>query len=337
MVAPMNDLSTIKFLDSATAISVAFPDVSQRYAYKKLIDAVKAMKQKTPDVVRADIEVQVSLADAIDEALANGDAKAERNGNGYKYILGNLPSDIDSAEVDRWRKLRAIPDDARCEYYTDIPKPSRNGILKYWAARCVDIKAVSGKPEAESVEVPEGVESLDNLPRSHFGCVYADPPWQYGNQGTRAATDNHYGTMTIADLCAMPINELVADDAHLHLWTTNAFIKESFDLIEAWGVQYRSMFIWVKPQMGIGNYWRVSHEIMLLGIRGNAKRFNDRSLKSWVEASRTKHSAKPGIVRGMIERASHGPYLELFGRKLVKGWTVFGNQISEDYQSEMSF
>jgi N6-adenosine-specific RNA methylase IME4 len=333
MVASMNDLSTVKFLDSATAISVAFPDVSQRYAYKKLIDAVKAMKQKTPDVVRADIEVQVSLADAIDEALANGEAKCDTETRIYQVGREKLHG----AEVDRWRKLRAIPDDARREYYTDIPKPSRNGILKYWAARCVDIKAVTDKPEAESVEVPEGVDSLDNLPRSHFGCVYADPPWQYGNQGTRAATDNHYGTMTIADLCAMPVSELVADDAHLHLWTTNAFIKESFDLIDAWGFEYRSMFIWVKPQMGIGNYWRVSHEIMLLGIRGNAKRFNDRSLKSWVEVSRTKHSAKPGIVRGMIERASHGPYLELFGRKLVKGWTVFGNQISEDYQSEMSF
>jgi N6-adenosine-specific RNA methylase IME4 len=328
----MNELSTVTFLDSAKAIAVAFPDVSQRYAYKKLIDAVKAMKQKTTDVVRADIEVQVSLADAIDEALASGEAKAECDG---KYQVGTFV--LAKAEVDRWRKLRAIPDEARREYYAEIPKPSRNGILKYWAARCVDIKAVAKKPDAESVEVSEGVKSLDNLPRSHFGCVYADPPWQYGNQGTRAATDNHYNTMSIADLCAMPISELVADDAHLHLWTTNAFIKESFDLIDAWGFEYRSMFIWVKPQMGIGNYWRVSHEIMLLGIRGNAKRFNDRSLKSWAEASRTKHSAKPGIVRSMIERASSGPYLELFGRKLVKGWTVFGNQIGEEYQSEMSF
>ena len=323
----MNELSTLTFFESSQAIAIAFPEVSQRYQYKKLIDVVKAMKGREPEVVRADIEVQASLADAIDEALASGEATAERNGNGTRYLFCNLQNtEIDSAEVDRWRKLRAIPESVRNQYYADIPKPSRAGLFRWYADRCVS-QPVSVEPESP-VNSPKTTASLGDLPRGHFGCVYADPPWQYGNQATRASTDNHYGTMAIGDLCEMPVSELVADDAHLHLWTTNSFIREAFQLIEAWGFEYRSMFVWVKPQMGIGNYWRVSHEIMLLGIRGNAKRFNDRSLKSWHEASRTKHSAKPEAVRGMIEKASGGPYLELFGRSEVPGWTVFGNQIS---------
>lgn len=324
----MNELSTITFFESSHAIAAAFPEVTQRYQYKKLLDVVKAMKGREPEVIRADIEVQASLADAIDDALVSGEAVGTSDG----FQLGN--SRVAVAEVDRWRKLRAIPESVRTQYYADVPKPSRAGLFRWYADRCVK--------EPHSVECCEPQQSLrttadfDELPRKHFGCVYADPPWQYGNQGTRAATDNHYGTMTIADLCEMPVSELVADDAHLHLWTTNAFIREAFDLITAWGFEYRSMFIWVKPQMGIGNYWRVSHEIMLLGIRGNAKRFNDRSLKSWVEASRTKHSAKPESVRRMIEKASHGPYLELFGRQEVPGWTVFGNQISSQKLMEYS-
>jgi N6-adenosine-specific RNA methylase IME4 len=322
----VNELSTVTFLESATAIAAAFPDVSQRYAYKRLLDAVKAMKAKTPEVVRADIEVQASLADAIDEALASGEGSATHSG---AYQVGK--HEISGAEVDRWRKLRAIPEEVRRDYYSDVPKPSRDGLFRWWSSRCVDSVAES-RPACGG-----GFGSLADLPKRHFGCVYADPPWQYGNQGTRAATDNHYGTMTISDLCEMRVSELVADDAHLHLWTTNAFIREAFSLIEAWGFEYRSMFVWVKPQMGIGNYWRVSHEVMLLGIRGNAKRFNDRSLKSWTEANRTKHSAKPDSVRKMIERASHGPYLEMFGRKMVEGWTVFGNQIASDSQQQMKF
>jgi N6-adenosine-specific RNA methylase IME4 len=316
----MNELTTLTFFPSSQAIAIAFPEVSQRYQYKKLIDVVKAMKGREPEVVRADIEVQASLADAIDEALASGEA----TGNRDSYQVDN--HEINGAEVDRWRKLRAIPESVRNQYYADIPKPSRAGLFRWYADRCVS-QPVSVEPESP-VNCPKTTASLGDLPRGHFGCVYADPPWQYGNQSTRAATDNHYGTMPIADLCDMPVSELVAADAHLHLWTTNAFIREAFQLIDAWGFEYRSMFIWVKPQMGIGNYWRVSHEIMLLGIRGNAKRFNDKSLKSWVEASRTKHSAKPEAVRGMIEKASSGPYLELFGRSEVPGWTVFGNQIS---------
>lgn len=318
----MNELSTLTFFTSSQAIAAAYPDVSQRYQYKKLIDVVKAMKGREPEVVRADIEVQASLADAIDEAMASGEARCDTELRIYQVGREQLHG----AEVDRWRKLRAIPESVRNQYYTDIPKPSRAGLFRWYADRCVS-QPVSVEPESP-VNSPKTTASLGDLPRGHFGCVYADPPWQYGNQATRASTDNHYNTMTIGELCNMPVSELVADDAHLHLWTTNSFIREAFQLIEAWGFEYRSMFVWVKPQMGIGNYWRVSHEIMLLGIRGNAKRFNDKSLKSWVEASRTKHSAKPEAVRGMIEKASGGPYLELFGRSEVPGWTVFGNQIS---------
>ena len=72
--------------------------------------------------------------------------------------------------------------------------------------------------------------------------------------------------------------------------------------------------VWVKPTIGIGNYWRNSHEILLTAVRGNARSFNDHSLKSWLEAERDEHSGKPEEVRGFIERASPGPRLELFGR-----------------------
>ena len=128
-------------------------------------------------------------------------------------------------------------------------------------------------------------------------------------------------------LAALPINALAADDSHLHLWTTNAFLPVSFDLMQAWGFTYKSVFVWVKPEIGIGNYWRVSHEFMLLGVRG-APAFRDRSLRSWIEHSRGKHSAKPEAVRRLVERASPGPRLELFGRQWVEGWTVWGNDVA---------
>ena len=114
----MNELSTLTFFESSQAIAIAFPEVSQRYQYKKLIDVVKAMKGREPEVVRADIEVQASLADAIDEALASGEATKPFNG---RFQVGTY--EIAPAEVDRWRKLRAIPESVRNQYYADIPKP----------------------------------------------------------------------------------------------------------------------------------------------------------------------------------------------------------------------
>lgn len=180
-------------------------------------------------------------------------------------------------------------------------------------------------PDSSRETVTELQELIDRGLK--FGTIYADPPWLYDNQGTRAATSNHYEGMTVSELCELPIRQLAADDSHLHLWTTNAFLFEAPKIFSAWGFEFRSTFVWAKPQMGIGNYWRNSHEFMLTAIRGDAKRFNDRSLMSWGIFDRSRHSTKPGQVRNYIERASPGPYLELFAREEFNGWTTWGNEV----------
>lgn len=161
-----------------------------------------------------------------------------------------------------------------------------------------------------------------------YGCIYADPPWAYTNKGTRANVEDTYkSTMTVDEICEEPVGELVADDCHLHLWTTNAFLFDARRVMEAWGFEYKSCFVWVKPQMGIGNYWRVSHEFMLLGIRGKPE-FRRRDCMSWGEFDRTAHSKKPAAVRKLIESVSPGPYLELYGRETVPNWMVYGNEVA---------
>jgi len=188
--------------------------------------------------------------------------------------------------------------------------------------------AVGHRPSSDTCTITD-LEALVQSGKK-FGCVYADPPWLYDNQGTRAATGNHYKGLTVDQLCALPVADLTADAAHLHLWTTNAFLRESFRIIDAWGFEFRSTFVWVKPEMGIGNYWRCSHEILMTAIRGDAKHFLDNSLMSWLECSRSKHSVKPEQVRSMLERASQGPYLELFARLPATGWTSWGNEIEQN-------
>ena len=182
------------------------------------------------------------------------------------------------------------------------------------------------------------VEDLDRLIKSgkKFPTIYADPPWKYSNQGTRSATNNHYDTMTVQELTELPISKLVEENAHLHLWTTNAFLFDAKKIIEAWGFEYKSCFVWVKPQMGIGNYWRVSHEFMFFGIKGKQP-FLNRAQKSWKEINRTKHSQKPEEVARAIELVSPAPYLELFGRRVREGWTVWGNEIERDLFNEEAF
>lgn len=175
------------------------------------------------------------------------------------------------------------------------------------------------------------VEDLHQLAETgiKFQTVYADPAWKYGNQGTRGSTDDHYPGMSVDEICALPVAQFVDKDAHLHLWTTNAFLFEAQRVMTAWGFEYKSCYVWVKPQMGMGNYWRVSHELMLFGIRGSAP-FGSRSKMSWGQFKRGKHSAKPEEVRGIIEEVSPGPRrIELFARRMAPNWYAWGNEVEK--------
>lgn len=192
---------------------------------------------------------------------------------------------------------------------------------------------VSTTTEEPSSSTPgQTVSSLQTLVDEgrKFPTVYADPPWPYTNEASRAAAINHYPVMGLDQIRSEPVSKLAADDAHLHLWTTNAFLREAFEVIEAWGFTFKSCLVWVKNELGMGNYWRVSHEFLLLGVRGSLT-FRDRTLPSWLLAERTSHSHKPARIRILIERVSIGPFLELYGREELpnSNWTVYGNQIEK--------
>jgi N6-adenosine-specific RNA methylase IME4 len=241
----------------------------------------------------------------------------------------DLPPDISYTQSHRWQTVAALPEEDFDAYLADVKKhddaPTTQAV--YTLAR----KREQQKRNATARTAKDvcTVQDLTQLIRARrtFSTIYADPPWQYGNQATRAATDNHYDTMTVADIAALPIAQLAAPAAHVHLWTTNAFLFDAKHILEAWGFAYKSVLVWVKPHMGIGNYWRVAHEFLVLGVRGHLP-FLDHARKSWVEADREQHSTKPQIFRSLIERVSPAPRLELFGRRSAPGWTVWGNAIT---------
>jgi len=241
---------------------------------------------------------------------------------------------LSTSEANRCEQLASVPESAFEDFIASAAASGKvitGDMVARMVSKLARKKVVANKAEAAGIDCCS-VSDLDSLLAAgrKFGTIYADPPWVYDNQATRAATSDHYAGLTVDQLCELPVRELAADDAHLHLWTTNAFLFDAPRIFAAWGFEFRSSFVWVKPQMGIGNYWRNSHEFLLTAIRGNAKRFNDHSLMSWGRLDRRKHSAKPEEVRGFIERASQGPFLELFGRRQAPGWTVWGNEVARD-------
>lgn len=259
----------------------------------------------------------------------------KHNGDPSLHGVSRL-SDIGISHADshRWQKVATVPGPEFEAYIRDTIDAGREltsaGVRKL---------AKQSEPRERSYDVSreycttEDLEALANTVEGGdlpgFGTVYADPPWIYGNQSTRGATGDHYVGLTVDEICALPVNRIAATDSHLHLWTTNAFLFDARRVMEAWGYVYKSCYIWVKPQIGMGNYWRVSHEFLLLGVRGSMV-FDDHTMKSWGEFKRGQHSAKPERIRDLIHKASPGPRLELFARRAAEGWTCWGNEIRRE-------
>lgn len=254
---------------------------------------------------------------------------AQRDGKGR--LPNHFLSDLAAATGKSRAELKF-----RCQfagtYRTELELANALASCDSWASAIRSLKAA--KDAADNVPV-EPLPVIDG----EFQTFVADPPWQYGNTSTRGAAENHYPTMTIGELCALDIvRDKAADQAHLYLWTTAGHLPQAFEVMEAWDFEYKTYLVWVKPQMGMGNYFRVSTELVLFGVKGGM-RTQARDLRNWFEAKRAKHSAKPLAFQDLVMKASPGPYMELFSRcqadkmlhgctcsKCRLGWTVWGNQ-----------
>lgn len=166
-----------------------------------------------------------------------------------------------------------------------------------------------------------------------YKTIYADPPWSESGGGKiKRGADRHYNLMKTKDIIALPVAELAEDQAHLYLWVTNNFLKDGLAVMEAWGFRYVTTITWQKDRIGLGQYFRGNTEQCLFGIKGPAQPYKLRpdgkraQGKTGFNAPRQEHSVKPEEMREMIELVSYGPYLELFARRPVPGWDVWGNE-----------
>ena len=164
-----------------------------------------------------------------------------------------------------------------------------------------------------------------------FRTILADPPWNI-QQSSRLGADRHYDLMNLDSIKSMPVADLVEDDAHLWLWTTNAALEDAFHVVRAWGFTPRSILTWVKPRFQLGNYLRNATEQLIFATRGRAP-IQFKSQPTWAFMPLQGHSHKPEEQFAIIERCSPGPYLELFARRRPpsdKDWSVWGMETDSD-------
>lgn len=186
--------------------------------------------------------------------------------------------------------------------------------------------------------------ALAPLPRPSggFSTILADPPWRFTNRTGKVAPEHRrldrYSTMSFETIKTLPVEDVVATDAHLYLWVPNALLPDGLDVLEAWGFRYVSNIVWAKRRKdggpdgrGVGFYFRNVTELLLFGVKGSMRTLGPgRSQVNMIETRKREHSRKPDEQYDLIESCSPGPYLEMFARHPRAGWTVWGDESPEE-------
>ena len=190
------------------------------------------------------------------------------------------------------------------------------------------------RPDATVAPLPETAGG--------FKTVLADPPWRFTNRTGKVAPEHRrldrYSTMTLDAIKDIPLGEVAADNAHLYLWVPNALLPDGLNVMQSWGFRYVSNIVWAKRRKdggpdgrGVGFYFRTVTELLIFGVRGSMRTLSPaRSQVNMIETRKREHSRKPDEQYDLIEACSPGPFLELFARHPHEGWTVWGDESSDE-------
>lgn len=287
---------------------------------------------------RTDLEPSANLRQvSIDEA-ASKFGVSPRSVDTAKRVLREGASELIAAVEAGTVSVSAAADVAT------LPKPEQVEVVargekeileKAKAIRAEKVEKKRAEKVAQTVVIAANNKQLPVGERK-YSVIYADPPWSFdvwSGAGKDRAAENHYPTMSQAEIEALPVASMAADDCALIMWAVMPQLPEALAVIKAWGFEYKTCaFVWVKttqdgerPATGMGYWTRANAEVCLLATRGNPARINA-DVHQVVMSPRTEHSRKPDEIAARIERLLPGPYLEMFARSPREGWDVWGNQ-----------
>lgn len=169
-----------------------------------------------------------------------------------------------------------------------------------------------------------------------YRVFLVDYPWSYGNRlPSGSGVEDHYPALPIDEGCKLPVAAHATKNAVMFFWVTapmlyyatDGLVPDAYRLLRAWDFTPKTGMVWDKVQHVFGSYVSIRHEHLIIATRGSCTPDRPTPMIDSVQTIRRGdvHSAKPEDFRKHIERLYDGPYLELFARERVEGWTAFGN------------
>lgn len=173
------------------------------------------------------------------------------------------------------------------------------------------------------------------LPNKRYNTIVIDCPWDISMRGSVKARPNMakklpYKTMSLQEIKEIPIGNIANTGCHVYCWTTNKMLRQAFEVLEAWGVNFHLVLTWVKPSALAPCFaYKFATEFCLLGFYGKPmQKFIGAGKLNWIkDYIHRNHSAKPDSFYKLVEEMSPAPRIDIFARKHREGWDVWGDEI----------
>lgn len=334
----MSELEKISTFRYKLAVAETFEELSflgsASDAWAEFARKEKLSLDKQNEIGQYRIEVMEKLGSWLDEKFPHGapenNTNALKNKGSVSEPLFSMP--VSKHESSRARTIANADSEAKSRVIKQI-KASGDVITPHRVAK--DLKREEQEQRRQAVKNTVS-ENISITRQKKYRVVYADPPWYYGNDISKAKSgssytrpEDHYPTMKTSEICDLPVRDIVEDNAVLFIWVTSPLLEESFSVVNAWGFTYKTSFVWDKVGHNFGHYNSVRHEFLLICTKGSCTPDNKKLIDSvqTIEKSRT-HSEKPVAFYEIIESMyTQGGKIELFARSKREGWDSFGNQL----------
>ena len=177
-----------------------------------------------------------------------------------------------------------------------------------------------------------------------YDLIYTDPAWSYEKKVGQGVADKQYQTMSLEDIKALPINDMLKKNGMVWCWVTfPMLLKEIPDVIKAWGLEYVTVgFNWIKlndngrPFFGIGHHTKSNGEMCLILRKGKGLKVLDNSISQVILTKKDRHSKKPHKCYTLLERLyGEVDRIEMFARHRREGWDTWGNQVPKEQQNKL--
>lgn len=267
---------------------------------------------------------QTFIEDVADKTGKHRATIAREVARGQKVVV---LSEVAGTSLDQGAELDAL---------AKLPEDEQ----RKFAERAMAGEKVSAKTRVKQIQRDEREAKLGQkqlaLPDRVFGVIVADPEWDDTVWSRETGMDrhaaNHYPTSNANVIASRSVASIAAKDAVLFLWTTNQHLRIAIGVLETWGFEYKSNYVWGKDKISTGRWNRSKHEILLIGTCGKPPcPAPGTQWDSLIMAPTGEHSAKPECFLEMIESYYPAmPKIELNRRGPARvGWEAWGNEVAE--------